>query len=99
MNHRALNPAQAEKIHTRLVSLFYQLLRDHVLPADIEKVFQTDHKHIWDKGSYDKENEILLDDKVVFSNPFLAEYAEDLASRVFGARPEVSISGPKVRKI
>lgn len=50
-----------------LVSLFYELLRDHLLPGAMEQAVQ---------------NVMNEPDSVMFCNGYLAEYAEDCAKRI-----------------
>jgi hypothetical protein len=80
-----MNPPNNETVQRRFVSIFYTLLRDHVRPADIEKILQDDARLLWDQ-TYDKESESMKDDELVCSNPYLEEYAQDIVGRVFGTR-------------
>ena len=78
-------PIDNETIQKRFVSVFYNLLRDHVRPADIEKILQDEARLLWDQ-TYDKEAERMKDDEVVYSNPYLEEYAKDIVGRIFGTQ-------------
>ena len=71
-------------IEARLVSLFYQLLRDHIQPANLESVIQCDEALIWHQG-VDGDGRVV-DDKVAYCNPYLKDYALDIAGRLLGTR-------------
>lgn len=69
------NPNDKGDIHTRsgevttedtLVAFLYLLLRDHVLPGDIETLMRNIAPH----------------DRCLFSNGWLAQYAKDIAERL-----------------
>jgi len=81
MMQRIVLKAQVDA-HARLVSIFYQLLRDHILPADLENVIQAEELHMWDQQ--ENEGGFLVDDKVIYSNPYLEEYAKDIVHRIMG---------------
>lgn len=53
-------------INGKLVSFLYELMRDYLTPGEIEKIVQ------------DSEDEPT----VVYTNGWLAKYAEDLANRL-----------------
>jgi hypothetical protein len=55
-----------------LVALFYDLLRDHIQPGDLEKLVRSACEH------HDKT--------MVYSNGWLAEYARDMVRRLDTAR-------------
>jgi hypothetical protein len=55
-----------------LVALFYDLLRDHIQPGDLEKLVRTACEH--------------SDKTMVYSNGWLAEYARDMVKRLDNAR-------------
>jgi len=98
MNLKEMNQYEAQKLHARLVCFFYDLLRDHVQSCTLEALLQSDKRHIWDQ-KYNKEENRMEDDTVIFSNPFLAEYAEDIANRFFGGRTEISEEKPRIRPL
>lgn len=56
------------KINSRLISFLYQLMRDNVPVGTIEQVTQDSEDHL----------------EVVFTNGWLAKYAEDVAKRLEG---------------
>lgn len=60
---------------TKLTSLLYELLRDHVHPGDVERIVAHDEKYVV-KGM-----------NVTLSNGYLAEYAKELAERLVPFEP------------
>lgn len=52
-------------INSKLVSFLYELMRDHVLPGDVERL------------TLDAMNQPVL-----YTNGYLAKYAEDIAARL-----------------
>lgn len=54
------------QIDSKLVSFLYQLMRDHVTPGVIEEVL----------------NDSVHESDVVYTNGWLAKYAEDIAKRL-----------------
>jgi len=69
-------------VRSRLVSFFYQLLRDTVQPGEFEQALQADEAHMWNKVA-DGQGRVA-DAKVEFSNPYLAQHALDAANRILG---------------
>lgn len=55
-----------------LVSLFYDLLRDHIHPGDLEKLVRSACEH--------------SSKTIVYSNGWLAEYARDMVKRLDSVR-------------
>lgn len=53
-------------IDSRLVSFLYQLMRDHVTPGIVEEIL----------------NESIPEPNVLYTNGWLAKYAEDVANRL-----------------
>lgn len=76
----------SEAVRKRWISIFYTLLRDQVHPSDMEKIIREDNQHLWDQ-TYNKEAGKALDNEVVYSNPYIRDYAEDFVNRVFGTQP------------
>jgi len=58
------------KVQNKLVSFLYQLLRDELPAADVEKIMT----------EVDKEN----NQEIIYSNGYLAEYAMNIANRLVG---------------
>jgi hypothetical protein len=56
----------AVRINSRLVSFLYELMRDHLTPGKIEEIVRSSEK----------------DPDVLYTNGWLARYAEDLANRL-----------------
>jgi hypothetical protein len=85
-----------EKAAKRLTSFFYNLLRDHVPPADIEKILQEDERLMWDRG-VTEDRKAIADKEVTYSNPYLRDYAADIVGRFFGIKSNVKkrISEPR----
>lgn len=54
------------KINNRLISFLYELMRDHLPPGVIEEIVQASED----------------DPDVLYTNGWLAKYAEDLANRL-----------------
>lgn len=54
------------RINSRLVSFLYELMRDYLTPGKIEEIIRSSEK----------------DPDVLYTNGWLARYAEDLANRL-----------------
>ena len=68
-NQRLREESGSVTSNSRLVSFLYEIMRDYVLPADIEKAMQNTCP-----GPSDKETR--------FVNGYLAGYAENIAERL-----------------
>ena len=81
-------PVTDEKVAKRLISVFYNLLRDHLQPSDLEKILNEDERLVWDKSmTEDRKN--LADAEVEYSNPYLRDYAADIVGRFFDVKTKV----------
>jgi hypothetical protein len=58
-----------------LVAFFYQLIRDHMPLGEVEKLV--------------RENEIPPEDAVVFTNGYLARYAQECVARLMAEEGKV----------
>lgn len=79
-------------VEARLVSIFYQMLRDHIQPSTLESLLQVEEACLWDQSL--TEEGVVTDDKVIYSNPYLEEYAKDMVARIMGT----GVSQIKYRK-
>lgn len=78
-----------DQIKKRLTSMFYNLLRDHILPADLQKIIHDEERTMWGRGPVTDKK--LTDASIGYSNPYLQDYAMDIANNILG-------HGTKVKK-